>query len=97
VRTTTPITRPSVGWMIASRISPNFAPVSTASKDIPRKSLATFNALTSITLLASAIAPPAENQLRRIEEREDLSRSFFVFFVSSWLIFTLFSTSLTAT
>src|SRR5262252_5970816 len=50
--------------MIASRISPSFAPVSTASRDIPRRSLATFNVLTSLTLLASAIAPPADRRSR---------------------------------
>src|SRR5262249_45935834 len=40
---------------------------------------------------------PAENQLRRNEEREDFSGSFFVFFVSSWLIIILFWASLAAT
>src|SRR5262249_2466447 len=50
--------------MIASRISPSFAPVSTASRDIPRRSLATFNVLTSLTRLASAIAPPADRRSR---------------------------------
>src|SRR5262249_43297654 len=47
--------------MTASRISPSFAPVSAASRGIPRKSFATFNVLISTTLLTSAIAPPAEN------------------------------------
>jgi hypothetical protein len=33
---------------------------------------------------------PAENQPRRNEENEGFFRSFFVFFVSSWLIFILY-------
>jgi hypothetical protein len=33
---------------------------------------------------------PAENQPRRNEENEGFFRSFFVFFVSSWLILILY-------
>jgi len=33
---------------------------------------------------------PAENQLRKSEENEGFFRSFFVFFVSSWLILILY-------
>jgi hypothetical protein len=41
------------------------------------------------TNLVSAKAP-AENQPRRDEEHEGFFRSFFVFFVSSWLILILY-------
>src|SRR5262249_41723034 len=62
--------------MIASRISPNFAPVSTASRDIPRRSLATFNVLTSITLLASAIVPPNGRRSRMEDVRSKIAFPF---------------------
>src|SRR5262249_52712588 len=69
------------------------------AKDVPKKGPVSFRILAINDHMSARdhVVPPVENRPRRNEEDEDSFSSFFVFFVSSWLIFIVYLTSRAAT